>query len=177
MGGVNRTECGMRRQINEYELAYLYNKIGASIWHLQYVENALVPYIIVKGVAKELNSLPEKEAFKHEAELNKLTLGQLIGKAAKLDVFDEKFLGRLRGFNNERKWIVHNSIFEHGDTLYTDEGRNFVFSRFDGFVEEAISLHKQIGDLMVEYCVSKGMSKKDISQVAIDQIKKLKGEV
>ncbi|MBL4583075.1 MAG: hypothetical protein JKX83_00520 [Pseudomonadales bacterium] len=72
----------MKRQITADELGYLYNRIGASIWHLQHVENALVPYIIIKGIAKALNTLDEATAaLQHETELNKLTLGQLIGRA------------------------------------------------------------------------------------------------
>ena len=166
----------MRRQIDEYELEYLYNRIGASIWHLQHVENALVPYIIMKGIAKELNSLEAEEARRHEEELNRLTLGQLIGRATKLNVISEPLLTRLREFNNDRKWVVHNSIFEHGDDLYTDEGRAYVFSRLDRFVNEATSLHKHIGDLVVEYSVSKGMPENEINQIAIDKINKLKGK-
>ena len=71
---------------------------------------------------------------------------------------------------------MHNSIFEHGDQLYTDKGRNFVFSRLDSFAEEARSLHKTITDLFVEYSVSKGMSENNINEIAINHIKKLKGE-
>ena len=166
----------MRRQINERELAYLYNRIGASIWHLQHVENALVPYLIIKGIAKELNSLTRDKANELESEFNKLTLGQLIGRGTKLNVIEEPLLSRLREFNSERKWVVHNSIFEHGDQLYTDKGRRFVFARLDKFVEEAISLHRHISDLLVEYSVSKGMSEQKINQVAINHIQKLKGE-
>ncbi len=166
----------MRRQINEQELAYLYNRIGASIWHLQHVENALVPYIIIKGIAKEPNSLDENEANKHEKELNKLTLGQLIGRGTELSVIEEPLLSKLRAFNNERKWVVHNSTFEHGDKLYTDEGRDFVFSRLDDFVEEAISLHKYIGELLVEYSVKNGLNEECINDIAINHVKELKGE-
>ena len=166
----------MRRQITTEELTYLYNRIGESIWHLQYVEDALVPYIIIKGIAKELNSLEEEEALKHENELNKLTLGQLIGKAKKLDIIDEPLLVRLQAFNNERKWVVHNSLFEHGDQLYTDSGRNLIFSRLDNFVNEAMALHKHIEELLVEYSVSKGMSRDKIYDIAVNHVRKLKGE-
>jgi len=166
----------MRRQITQNELAYLYNRIGVSIWHLQHVENSLVHYIIIKGIAKELNSIEKKVALKHEKELNKLTLGQLIGRAKKLGIIEDPLLGRLQAFNNERKWVVHNSIFEHGDQLYTEEGRTFVFSRLDSFVDEAVALHKHIGELMVEYSVSKGMSRQGIEEVALSHIRKLKGE-
>ena len=85
-------------------------------------------------------------------------------------------MGRLRTFNNERKWVVHNSIFEHGDQLYTDEGREFVFSRLDNFVNEAESLHKHVGELVVEYSVSEGMSRDSIDEIAINHVNKLKGE-
>lgn len=166
----------MRRQINSDELAYLFNQIGKSVWHLQHVENALVPYIVIKGIAKELNSLEESVARKHERDLNKLPLGTLIGKAVEMGILQDPLLTRLRTFNNERKWIVHNSIFESGDLLYTDQGRSAVFTRINKFIAEAIFLHKHIGELIVEYSVSRGMDRKTIDAIAQNQIRKLKGE-
>lgn len=49
----------MRREMNAGELEYLYNRIGTAIWHLQYVETALAPFILIKGIAKELRSYQE----------------------------------------------------------------------------------------------------------------------
>ena len=165
----------MRRQIGHEELSYLYTQIGRAIWHLQYVENSLVPLIVIKGIAKELNSIEEKVALNHEKKLNKLTLGRLIGKASDLKVIDSSFENRLREFNNERKWIVHNSLFESGDHLYTDQGRNIVFLRIENFIDEAIHLHNFIGELIVEYSVNKGMTRKSINEIAENHISKLKG--
>ncbi len=165
----------MRRQISSDELDYLFNRIGAAIWHLQNVENALVPLIIIKGIAIELNSIKESVALKHEAKLSKLTLGMLIGKLKEMDIVEPDFLERLREFNNERKWVVHNSVFESGDHLYTSDGRDSFFSRIERFLEEAIDLHKHISGLVVEYSVNKGMSPQQIELHTINEIRKLKG--
>lgn len=167
----------MRREINSSELHYLYSKIGEAIWHLQYVENTLASYILYKGIAKELNSLSESEALKQQKRLNKLPLGRLISEAKERAIFDEKTLIRIRSFNHERKWVVHNSIFESGHNLYTDAGRNYIFARLESFANEAISLHKHIGELTVNYAVSKGKNKKQIYETANQQIMELKGEV
>lgn len=166
----------MRRQINADELQYLYSRIGKAIWHLQYVESALVPFIIIKGIVKEPNSINKTVALDHERALNKLTLGQLIGKAQQLDVLEEQLQNRLEKFNIERKWLVHNSIRESGDHLYTGKGRDNVFTRIEEFIEEAIALQKSIGELMVEYCVSKGMSERQLEQIAVNQLQRLKGK-
>ncbi|QVL49085.1 MAG: hypothetical protein KFB96_00650 [Thiocapsa sp.] len=162
--------------MNAGELEYLYMRIGTAIWHLQYVETALTPFILIKGIAKELNSLEKDEALKHEGMLNKLTLGQLLGKAEEFGILNGETLERLRRFNKERRWLVHNSVRESDDLLYTDSGRARVFSRIEEFIEEAIALHKHIGELVVEYSVSKGMSRRQIDDTAQNQIRRLKGK-
>ena len=86
----------MRRQINEIELDYLFHRIGTAIWHLQNVEDSLIPLIIIKGIAVEPNSLEESEALRHEAKLKKLTLGKLIGRLTELDLVESDFIERLR---------------------------------------------------------------------------------
>lgn len=166
----------MRRQILPDELDYLFNRIGTAIWHLQNVEGAIVPFIIVKGIAKELNSLPKRRADELEAKYNKMTLGQLIGQLTNLALVEETLLKRLKTFNSERKWIVHNSVRESGDHLYTLSGRNNFFIRVEAFIEEAISLHHHIGDLLTDYVVSKGASIDQINRIAHSEIRKLKGE-
>lgn len=167
----------MRRQIDSVELNYLYTTIGEAIWHLQHVENVIASYILMKGIARELNSLSASDALKHEKRLNKLPLGNLIGEAEKLNIFEKIEIERIRLFNKERKWVVHNSIFESGSDLYTDSGRKNTFTRLDAFVREAMSLHKHIGELAVEYSVSKGMNKQQIYDTANNYIKGLKGDV
>jgi len=165
----------MKRQIDSTELNFLYTKIGESIWHLQHVENNLATLILIKGIAKELNSLTESEALGHQKRLNKLTLGQLLGKTEKLDIIEPFLLKRIKSLNNERKWIVHNSVTESGHELYTDTGRDFVFTKILAFIDEAIALNKLIGENIVEYGVSKGQSKEQIEVIAINHINKLKG--
>lgn len=101
----------------------------------------------------------------------------MIGKAQELDVLNETLLNRLRNFNNERKWLVHNSIFESGNDLYTSDDRNQLFQRIESFIVEAQLLHKYIGEDIIEYSVGLGMPREKIYEIATNKIKKLKGEV
>lgn len=165
----------MRRQINELELHFFYTKVGEAIWHLQHVENNIAVFILIKGIAKELNSLPKSEAIKHQQRLNKLTLGQLIGESENLQILSEELLLRVKAFNNERKWVVHNSVNESGHELYTDGGRTYVFNKILSFIEEAIALNKAVERELIQYSVSKGQSLEEIEQIAINHINKLKG--
>jgi len=130
----------------------------------------------MKGIAKELNSLGHIDAKKHENRPNKLPLGRLIGEAEKYEIFEKDEFDRIRSFNEKRRWVVHNSIFESGSDLYTDSGRDEVFSKLEAFVNEAKLLHSDIGKLVVEYSASKGMSKQKIYDIANNHIAKLKGE-
>lgn len=165
----------MRRQINSNELAHLFHRIGSAIWHLQNVEGAIVPFIIIKGMAQELGTLTENEGSKLEAQFNKLTLGQLIRELENKELLEYDYLIRVKAFNKERKWIVHNSVRESGDNLYTENGRNDFFDRIESFIDEAINLHKLFGNLLTEYAVSKGANLEEINQTVESELRKLKG--
>ena len=40
----------MRRQINMDELADFYRRIGAALWHVQHLENAMVQFLTMKEI-------------------------------------------------------------------------------------------------------------------------------
>lgn len=167
----------MRRKINDKELHFFYAKVGKAIWHLQHVENNIANFILIKGLAKELDSLSESEANKHIKRLKKLTLGQLIGETEKHEIMSEELLFRVKEFNKERKWIVHNSAHESGHELYTDEGREYVFNKISSFIDEAITINKAVENELIHYSVNKGQSLEKIEKMATDHVNKLKGRV
>ena len=117
------------------------------------------------------------EINQQKKKLNKCTLGQLIYKVEKLNIVDIDLLNKLKDFNNSRKWIVHNAWRESGEDLYTDQGRNRFFKNCELFINNAISLHKEIQDELVIYSIQKGISKDKIFSIAETKIKKLKGEI
>ena len=166
----------MPRLINASELEYFYKIIGKSIWHLQYVEDALIKMIFIKGIAKEKGAIKEAEANKILSKLNKFTLGQLIKRAIELQATSPELIEKLAALNKDRKWLVHNSWRESGEGLYTDSGRQYFFDRCEAFIDESLALQKAIQEDLMEYTVSKGVSPETLYGIAYKKLNKLMGE-
>tara|TARA_R110002050_G_scaffold6914_2_gene27756 strand:- start:96 stop:599 length:504 start_codon:yes stop_codon:yes gene_type:complete len=167
----------VRRQINANELAFFYQKTGEAIWHLQHVEDFLVKLYFVKFIAKKPQSVEETEASLQLGKLGKKTLGQLIGLLEKSNILSSAFLEKLKGFNNQRKWVVHNSNRESGDSLYTETGRLNFIERICTFTDLAIEIQKEIEASLLQYVSEQGISSDEIAVVANRSIEKLQGNV
>jgi hypothetical protein len=114
----------MRREITAEELQYFYMATGEALWHLQYVEDALCKFYIICCIHFQCEGVTRDNATKKMDGIKKKTLGQLIGLLEKTKYAPNEMLADLKSFNNERKWIVHNSMRDNGNDLYTDQGRN-----------------------------------------------------
>jgi hypothetical protein len=64
----------MQRQMDATELQEFYHHIGAALWHVQYLEDALVTFLVLK-ISKERKDRTDPGVRKLLAEKRKLTLG------------------------------------------------------------------------------------------------------
>ncbi len=167
----------MRREIYPDELSCFYQKTGEAIWHLQSVEDFLVKLYMIKAVIVSPGSLSESEAQIELAKLEKKTLGQLIGLFEKKDWVSGDFINRLKEFNSSRKWVVHNSGRENGESLYTDHGRRFFLSKICDFTNQAVGFQKEIQDALIDYGNAQKISTDKVLEEANKHIEKLKGNV
>ncbi len=167
----------MRREIYPEELNYFYQKTGEAIWHLQIVEDFLVKLYMVKGVIVSPGRLTEIEAQSELVKLEKKTLGQLISLLEKSDWVSQDFIVRLKEFNSIRKWIVHNSGRQSGESLYTDQGRFDFISKIVEFTNLAVGFQKEIRDSLVDYGEEKNVSKENIFDEARIRIDRLKSRI
>ncbi len=165
----------MRRRINDDELSYLYHRLGKAIWHLQYVEEALGCLYIIKGVIVEPYSISEEDAKGELTKAQTSTLGSLLKTIEKKNLVKDPLLADLKNLNNVRRWLIHKSLIESGDDLYTDSGRRRAFDKIEHFIKEAIRLQKQVSSEITSYCVSKGISEAWINATAGRDIRKLRG--
>lgn len=165
----------MRRRISQDELSYLYHRIGKAVWHLQYVEEVLGYLYIIKGVIAEPYSMSEEDAEEKLRKTQTNTLGSLLTVIEKRNLVKDPLLTDLKNFNQVRRWLIHKSLIESGDDLYTDSGRKRVFDRIGNFIGEAIRLQKQVSSEITSYCVSKGISEAWINAKAEHEIRKLRG--
>jgi len=167
----------MRRRISPDELSCLYHRIGKAVWHLQYVEEALGYLYIIKRVIVEPYSMSEEDVEQKLRKTQTDTLGLLLRAIEKNNLIKDPLLTDLKNFNKVRRWLIHKSLIESGDDLYTDSGRKCTFDRIEDFISEAIRLHKEVSSEMTNYCVSKGISESWINFKAETDIRKLRGDV
>lgn len=144
----------MRRQINMDELAEFYQRIGAALWYLQHLENALVQFLTMK-IVHERRCAGQKvavdEGDARMEENRKLTMGPLIDSC------------------------VHRSLVESGDDLYFNATRASIFGRIAAIEQEASSLRDIIAEDLVSWSETHGVDMEAAQKQAKEAIRKLKG--
>lgn len=165
-----------RREINEIELQVLYSSIGKGIWHLQKLEDALHTCITVKRDIKVRGSVSPDKAEAILSKHRRNTLGTSLKIARASSVFSAELQARLDGFKEERDWLVHRSVHQNSHDLYLDDKRYDLILRIQNFSEEALALQKLIAKELEDFVVSQGVSRKQIMEMARENLTKLRGE-
>lgn len=165
-----------RRSITEDELSIFFSLIGQGIWYLQHVENALATCITVKGEIKELGQANQQQADQILAKHRRNTFGTSLKIAEEKKILSDQLMVALQDFKKERDWLVHRSMNENGDNLYTDDGIYSVLIRLNTFLETAKSLQKLVAKELEDFVVSKGVSRNWIYERANQEIRTKRGE-
>ena len=158
-----------RRQINFEELQQLYVLTGRGIWHLQYLESAINMLITLKKDIKYPSSVSLEEANRIHSKNKANTLGVSLKIVEEENLVSDELLGMLKDFKEERNWLVHRSLDQNGEDLYLDELRYILIKRIESFSANAIKLRKLVSDEVIDFNVSKGVSKDWINQYAEQQ--------
>lgn len=165
-----------RRLIDEEELQALYASIGRGIWHLQNLEDALHTCITVKRDIRVRGTVSFEKAeailLKHRSN----ALGKSLQIAREAQVLSPSLDERLKAFKEERDWLVHRSVYQNRQDLYLEDKRLELILRIQKFSEEALVLQKLIAKKLEEFVVAQGVSRKEITQVAEKNMRKLKEE-
>jgi hypothetical protein len=157
------------------ELELFYHIAGKAIWHLQYVEESLGHLFLYKAVLVKPNSVKEGKANEELIKVQKKPLGQLIADIERTEIISSELLERLKTFNQKRKWLVHKSLVEDGDNLYSSSGRLNVFKKIEDFTNEAILLQKEIAKEISRYSILIGLPIEQLEEKAKNKLNKLKG--
>lgn len=158
------------------ELETLYRSVGRCIWHIQYLEDALHTLLTLKIEIRVPGNVTAQEAQELLSKHRRATLGTALGTASKHEALHPQLLSGLRHLKEERDWLVHRSMHQDGDSLYTDEGRKTVFKRLDLLMETTLSLKKQMLEEAESFCAGHGISSEEAERQAREQIAKLKGD-
>lgn len=166
----------MRRQISADELATLYHDIGACIWHMQYLEDVLHTFLTMKVELKEPGKVPAKEAMALLAKHRRATLGTSIRTAENNNALPQELIDQLRLLKEERDWLVHRSMHQDGENLYTDIGRDTIFTRLSVLQDGITRLKTEIVKEVEIFCSGHGLSATQANSLAERQIAALRGE-
>lgn len=164
-----------RRPINEDELQVFFKLIGAGIWYLQHVENALNVCITVKGEIKEIGSVNAETGEGFLAKHQRNTFGTSLRIAKEMNILSVELMEQLESFKKERDWLVHKSMNQNADDLYLNSDRNLLLNRLNNFSENAQKLQNLIGKELEDFVVSKGVSREWIHKRAISDVSKKRG--
>jgi hypothetical protein len=166
----------VRRQITAEELAALYQGTGACIWDIQFLEDALHTFLTLKIEIRSVGAVNQQEALQHLAKHRRATLGTSIRTAESHSALPAGAMDSLRELKEDRDWLVHRSLNEHGASLYTDEGRAYVFQRLQGIRERCVSVKGEIVKELEGFCVAAGISLEQVNETATREVSALRGE-
>jgi hypothetical protein len=166
----------VRRQMTAEELDALYYSVGKCIWHIQYLEDALHTLLTLKVELKEPGRVSEEEAHQLLAKHRRASLGTALGTAEKHSALPASLLVELRGLKEERDWLVHRSMNQDGESLYTDDGRLRVFSRLEKIMRSTLFIKEKIVNETAVFCKSFGINEAHVEAVANQNIAAKRGE-
>jgi hypothetical protein len=168
----------MQRQMNADELDEFYRRVGAAIWHVQYLEDVLVSFLAMKILGPKRSGGQAISAAELDALLaqkRRLTLGPLIQACIGENIITPALEPRFDTFKTDRHWLVHRSVVESGDDLYNDDARGAVFKRIFSVQEEAISLKKLVGADLKTWLNAQRVDVEAAVNEGEDALRKLKG--
>lgn len=166
----------MRRQMNHAELDELYRGVGRCIWHLQYLEDGLHTLLVLKIDIRTPERVSQQEANELLAKYRRASLGTALGTAEKHGALPADLLSKLRSLKEERDWLVHRSMHQDGDDLYTDKGRAAVFSRLEALMGDILSIKILVLAGVESFTSAHGVSQVQIEATARQKIARLKGD-
>ena len=164
-------------RMNSDELAEFYRLIGSAIWHIQYLEDALVNFLVMK-LGYERRCAGEEFSLEHAQALllkkRRMTFGPLLDSCFSRKVIRPEHMARFTTFREERHWLVHRSVFESGDGLYQQAERRATFERIDAIREESILLKKIVATDLEAWSAAHGVDTDAAAQQAQAAMQKLR---
>ena len=105
----------MHRQTAAEELDHFYRRIGAALWHIQYLEDVLVSFLVAVQVDQRRlsgNTTTETDAEALLARKCRVTLGPLIQECIDQKIIPPSLEGRFEVFKEPRQgnlWVIGGS--------------------------------------------------------------------
>ncbi|HEX9757479.1 MAG TPA: hypothetical protein VGB26_06715 [Nitrospiria bacterium] len=139
-------------------------KIGFAIWQLQELEWATAHYLTLCLHAKR-GIGQEKGAALLEAA-GRGTFGSLLNELSKSGILASELAKRLNAALDDRNWLVHRSRRENRGVLNSDKQCAILIAKLERISAEALSLLKEVGQLIERYALDSGVSKEFVDREA-----------
>lgn len=130
----------------------LYTLLGAAVWSIQHLEDALNTAIAIKN-PKATN---RTEGDKIRNSNRELPLGRAIGRAEKEKTFDKDFQKKLKDFLKQRNWLIHRCMHESVDDAGAILDEKKLFTKIRDIELSAVSLKEAIEIDMLNFCEANG---------------------
>lgn len=147
----------VRIPANQDEIT-LYTFLGETLCTIQYVELGLSHSITIKMNPTETKEKANEILKQHLS----FTLGKAIKLAIKENLYCSTLQEELNDFLIQRNWLVHKSMFEIQRDLHTNDKKEELFKKIKSISDKAVSIHQEIENDLIEFCIAKG---KDMSKI------------
>ncbi|MBL1275152.1 MAG: hypothetical protein COB30_003615 [Ectothiorhodospiraceae bacterium] len=163
----------MQRPINQDELSVFYNAVGEAVWQIQYLEHALVNFVVIKRHKRKPTT--EKKAYERLEKERKGTLGSIYGRAKDEGIIPKALESRFDNFIEERNWLIHDSRTSNSEDLYNVTKTEIIINRIHSIIEESIELTRVVLQLLKEFMTSEGFDLEEAYKRADGYIRGLEG--
>ncbi|MGE4170259.1 MAG: hypothetical protein AB7F28_06020 [Candidatus Margulisiibacteriota bacterium] len=143
-------------------ITILYALIGEAVWQIQRLEEALSRSITLKKDVKTPNCMLLIQADEIFTKYHALTLGKAINTAKEAGIYSDSLQQSLKGFLEERNWLIHKCMIHHIDDMRVEESRNILFHRIKSVHNNAKTLEDAITEDLMDFTYQQGL---DMSHV------------
>ena len=163
----------LRRPPTAAERYHINAALGRALWKLQYVEDALATYLTMRLKLKQGTTL--EKGFAMLADQRKRPFGQLVTEACNAGIVDAEIDTVLNRFVAERNWLVHRSMSEYDEAVYTHEGRESLVMRLSFLEENAGTLQRAVYNLLATWLSKNGFDVDAVEKAGETQYRRLSG--
>jgi hypothetical protein len=165
----------MNKPYTDEDVNYLFHILGQAVWYLQHLEYVMTTFNAFKILQRKRDKgikINKKVGDKVLEKQRGQTLGPLIGTAKREKTIPKNLMDRFDAFLKERNWIIHKCVINEFLSLRNMDSKQRLFKRIEEFVNEAISLKKEIYNLMESWYSDTGYDLNYVYSLAGKMLKK-----
>jgi hypothetical protein len=143
---------GSSAMLGQEELHEVYAAIGGAIWHLQFLEDVLVTYVVMRLEIQPMMTFEQGQTILGDQRKTNSRQPHERGKGGGTSAHVADAVVVLE----ERNWLVHRSMHEMSDSMYQEAERDQLLVRVRTLSGRAIDLKKRLYDEVVSWMESEG---------------------